>query len=309
MKRDFYDKYRNNLHNNDHFDNEIKSDFHLIFSLVKELLIFLILLIPYLLAAIFYMFGKEKYKSREYFSKIINEPFKLISQIIHWFFQARYTALIILFMFFMFFIEIFFLQGSLNSLMVHPNHFSQGNYYSILTSLFLHADIIHLLSNSLALLIFGRIVERQFGWKVMGIFLISGLIANEVSNLILLFFYPNDLYYSLGASGAIAGLIIFAIMIEPFALTSVFLIPIPIFIVGWLIIGLDIVGLTNPSNVNHFAHLGGYSALLFLFFFLEFRNRERIIRGFLLNLAILVIFYFIWKSYGIEIPSLKVFTG
>ncbi len=309
MKNNFYDKYSNknniNNYNSGNYNPYIRSDFYLIFSLLKELVVFILLFIPYLFLAIFFMFSGNKFKSNEYFSKIFHEPFKLISEIKHWFFQARYTAFLIMFLFFMFAIQFLLLGPYMNNLMVHPKHIFEGNYYSVITSIFFHADIVHLLSNSLALLIFGRIVEKQFGAKMLGIFLASGIIANIVSNIISIAF--DDLFFSLGASGAIAGLIIFAIMIEPFAFTSVFLIPLPIFIVGWGLIALDIIGLTNPSNVNNFAHLGGYSALLIIFFFLEYRHRDKIITGFVINLALLVLFYFIWKFSGITLSEINLF--
>lgn len=303
----FNNRMRSNNYDTRNYGPEIRSDFYLIFSLIKELLIFIILFIPYLFAGVVYTFNGNKYKSNEYFSKIFNEPFKIILEIKKWFFQAKYTAFLILFLYFMFAVQLLFLQNYMNNLMVHPNHIFEGNYYSILTSIFFHADIVHISTNCLALLIFGRIVEKQFGFKVIGIFLASGIIANIVSNAISLFL--KDLFYSLGASGAIAGLIIFAIMIEPFAFTSVFLIPLPIFIVGWTLIALDIIGLTNPSTTNNFAHLGGYSALLFLFFFLEFRHRDRIITGFMINLGLLVLFYFIWNFFGLNFENLMFFKS
>ena len=309
MKTNFYDKYRNknniNNYNSGNYNPYIRSDFYLILSLLKELLVFILLFLPYLFFAIFFMFSGNKFKSNEYFSKIFHEPFKLISQIKHWFFQARYTAFLIMFLFFMFAIQFLLLAPYMSNLMVHPKHIFEGNYYSVVTSIFFHADIVHLLSNSLALLIFGRIVEKQLGAKMIGIFLASGIIANIVSNVISIVL--DDLFFSLGASGAIAGLIIFAIMVEPFAFTSVFLIPLPIFIVGWGLIALDIIGLTNPSNVNNFAHLGGYSALLIIFFFLEYRHKDKIITGFMINLALLVLFYFIWKFSGITFSEIILF--
>lgn len=305
MKREFYDKYRNNNYNNEQYTPKIRSDFHLIFSLFKELFIFILIFIPYLFMGIIYLLKGNKYKSNEYFSKIFYEPFKILSQIKHWFFEAKYTAFLILFLFFMFAIQFLLLGPYINNLMVHPKHIFEGNYYSVVTSIFLHADIVHMLSNCLALLVFGRIVEKQFGIKMLGIFLASGIIANIVSNVISLIL--GETYYSLGASGAIAGLIIFAILIEPFVFTSVFLIPLPIFIVGWGLIALDIIGLTNPSNVNNFAHLGGYSALLIIFFFLEYKHRDKIITGFVINLSLLVLFFLIWKYTGLSISEISIF--
>jgi rhomboid protease GluP len=167
----------------------------------------------------------------------------------------------------------------------------------MLTSIFLHNDIIHLISNLIALLIFGRIVEKEIGFKMIFVFLSSGIIANLISNSIS--YMQNDLFYSLGASGAIAGLIIFAILLSPFTLTSVLIIPMPIFVIGWAIIILDFIGLTAPSSTNHLAHIGGYSALLFIFFFLELSHRKKIVAGFLINLMLIIVFLMLNSSFNL----------
>lgn len=306
MKGSFFNnRLRSNNYDTRNYKPEIRSDFYLMFSLLKELILFILLFIPYFFLALIYMISGNRYKSNEFFSKIFNEPFKIVLEIKKWFFQAKYTAFLIVFLYFMFAMQFLFLQNYMNNLMVHPNHIFEGNYYSILTSVFFHGDIVHISTNCLALLVFGRIVEKQFGAMMVGIFIASGIIANIVSNVISLIL--KDLFYSLGASGAIAGLIIFAIMIEPFAFTSVFLIPLPICVVGWFLISLDIIGLTNPSNVNHFAHLGGYSALLFLFFFLEFRHRNKIIAGFIVNLVLLILLYLLWNFFGLNSIDLTFF--
>lgn len=75
--------------------------------------------------------------------------------------------------------------------------------WRLFTSMFLHADIIHLFSNMVALLIFGIAVENNFKrFQFIIIYFISGFIGN-LFTLILL--PPNII--SLGASGAIFGLI------------------------------------------------------------------------------------------------------
>ncbi len=182
----------------------------------------------------------------------------------------------------------------LHSLMTHTSHIFTGNYYSSLTSIFLHANLTHLITNCIALFIFGGIVEKQFRSKIIWIFLLSGVIANVLSNSIS-YLILNDNYYSLGASGAIAGLIIFAILLEPFAMPTIFFIKLPVFAVGWFLIALDVIGISNPSQTNHLAHFAGYSALLFLFFFLEIKNRKKIIAGFVMNIIILFILYVLSK--------------
>ena len=75
--------------------------------------------------------------------------------------------------------------------------------WRLITSIFLHADVIHLFSNMIALLIFGAAVENNYRrYQYLIIYFLSGLIGN-IFSLILL---PLNVI-SLGASGAIFGLI------------------------------------------------------------------------------------------------------
>ena len=76
-------------------------------------------------------------------------------------------------------------------------------YYRLITSMFLHADIMHIFSNMIALLLFGAAVENNYSkFEYLIIYFISGLIGNLFSLLLL----PLNVI-SLGASGAIFGLI------------------------------------------------------------------------------------------------------
>jgi len=76
-------------------------------------------------------------------------------------------------------------------------------YYRLITSMFLHADVMHIFSNMLALLFFGTAVENNYSkFEYIIIYFISGLIGNLFSLILL----PPEVI-SLGASGAIFGLI------------------------------------------------------------------------------------------------------
>ncbi len=78
-----------------------------------------------------------------------------------------------------------------------------GEYWRLFTSMFLHADIMHILSNMIALILFGSVVENNYSkLEYLIIYFISGLIGNLFSLLLL----PLNTI-SLGASGAIFGLI------------------------------------------------------------------------------------------------------
>ena len=78
-----------------------------------------------------------------------------------------------------------------------------GEYWRLFTSMFLHADIMHIISNMIALIIFGAVVENSYSKvEYLIIYFISGLIGNLFSLVLL----PLNTI-SLGASGAIFGLI------------------------------------------------------------------------------------------------------
>ncbi len=79
-----------------------------------------------------------------------------------------------------------------------------AEWWRLITPMFLHADIMHLFSNMIALLLFGTTVESVYHSKFqyLVIYFVSGLIGNLFSLLLL----PMD-SMSLGASGAIFGLV------------------------------------------------------------------------------------------------------
>ncbi|MDK2867946.1 MAG: rhomboid protease GluP [Clostridiales bacterium] len=75
-----------------------------------------------------------------------------------------------------------------------------GQYYRLLTSMFLHAGITHLIFNMMALYILGRDIERFFGkGKFLAIYFGAGLLGSALS-------YLTVDAVSVGASGAIFGL-------------------------------------------------------------------------------------------------------
>ncbi len=83
---------------------------------------------------------------------------------------------------------------------------SQGEYWRLLSSVFMHYDFSHILFNMVALLIFGSYAETFFGhWRAILIYVSSGLFANLVA-LGVVYLLGNANYCAIGASGAILGL-------------------------------------------------------------------------------------------------------
>ena len=74
------------------------------------------------------------------------------------------------------------------------------NPFTLITSMFLHGSLFHLLSNMFALFLFGLLLEHEIGTKkFLVVYFTSGIIAGAAGSLL----YPS----LLGASGAIFGVI------------------------------------------------------------------------------------------------------
>jgi rhomboid protease GluP len=129
-------------------------------------------------------------------------------------------------------------------------HFNviHGEWYRLVTSIFLHYNFEHILMNMLSLFIFGKIVESIVGhWRMLVIYLFAGIFANFAS----LSF--NITTVSAGASGAIFGLIgaLFAFMFISKNFNKK--------LIGQLLIVLVILIVISlfMTNINVYAHIGG----------------------------------------------------
>lgn len=130
--------------------------------------------------------------------------------------------------------------------------FLGGEYYRLLTAMFLHGGLLHLAFNSWALYVLGQEVERLFGTgRFVAIYFISGL-AGSVASYALT---PSN---SVGASGAIFGLI-GALAVFYYASRAV-LGQLARAQLGSLITVLMInlfIGFSSPGIIDNVAHLGG----------------------------------------------------
>ena len=130
------------------------------------------------------------------------------------------------------------------------NQSSWTQPWRFVSSIFLHGSTTHLLYNLFALIFFGLVSEKLIGGKrFLIIFFTTGIIAN----LIAINFYAS----SLGASGAIFGVIGALTVIRPTMPVFFLGVPLPLIIasVGW-VIG-DVVRTIYPTNVGTIAHLSG----------------------------------------------------
>jgi len=138
--------------------------------------------------------------------------------------------------------------------------------WQLISYLFLHADYWHLGFNMFALWSFGNTLERLWGkQKLLIFYLVSGVGAAVISQLVDTFIFSTIFTgATVGASGAIYGILVaFALFFPNFKIFLMF-IPVPIaakyFVPVLLLIDLT-AGLTGFSifgaNIAHFAHIGG----------------------------------------------------
>ncbi len=82
--------------------------------------------------------------------------------------------------------------------------FAAGEYWRVLSSCFLHVDLLHLFMNGMAFFYFGPIIERSFGsFKLLLAFLLTGVMGALLTTY--MHWGQND-YISAGASGGLYGL-------------------------------------------------------------------------------------------------------
>jgi len=134
----------------------------------------------------------------------------------------------------------------------------RGEKIRIISSAFLHVDYLHLILNMYVLYVFAPQLIVTLGLVKFIIIYVGSLLAG---NFFTLSFHKNELYYSaVGASGAVAGVIYSAILLNPDMRLIMFPLPIPIpgyiFGIGYLL--YSIYGMKKQiGNVGHSAHLGG----------------------------------------------------
>jgi len=149
-----------------------------------------------------------------------------------------------------------------------PVHVMEGrNLFTLVTSLFLHADFIHLGLNMLFLLIAGDGCERAMGSSR---FLVFYLACGVFSGLFHAYFNSASDIPTIGASGAIFGVLAAFAILFPFRWLIILfgLIPVPIpaiiFVFLTVLIETAYVASGVVENIAHTAHIGGFLAGVFL---------------------------------------------
>ncbi len=134
--------------------------------------------------------------------------------------------------------------------------------YVIVTSIFLHAGLAHLLSNILVLFFFGSAVEPEIGKaRTLLIFFLGAIAGDAFSSL----FYSFDAV-AIGASAGVFALVGAGILVKPFELSYYpYMMPVPLALLGIMYAVYNIYGFFALSdNISYAGHFGGlFVGLLF----------------------------------------------
>jgi membrane associated rhomboid family serine protease len=144
--------------------------------------------------------------------------------------------------------------------------------WQLITYQFMHGDFVHILFNMFMLWMFGMEIENIMGSrKFLLFYLVSGVGAGLLQ-LIGAPLFSNSLGYTIGASGAVYGVMIaFGMFFPDRYIFIYFLIPVKAkYLIAFLVI-IEFFSVREASLVAHMAHIGG-AITAFVFILLDRRN-------------------------------------
>jgi membrane associated rhomboid family serine protease len=143
-------------------------------------------------------------------------------------------------------------------------------YITLLTSMFMHGGLAHIAGNLWFLWIFGDNVEDDMGHaRYLAFYFICGILAS-LTHVLLSASGQNAQIPSLGASGAISGILGAYLVLHPHRQVTVLMLRVIVNVPGYmavglwflfqLVSGLGILGGTQTGGVAYGAHIGGFIA-------------------------------------------------
>ncbi|MDB5202777.1 MAG: rhomboid family intrarane serine protease [Ferruginibacter sp.] len=148
-------------------------------------------------------------------------------------------------------------------------------YLTLFTSMFMHGGLAHIAGNMLYLWVFGDNLENRMGpVKYLAFYILCGLLASVAHVVLTVYTGRDGLVPSLGASGAISGVLGGYLMLFPknkvrvlafmFVITVPAVITLGLWIALQLVSGYGMLGGDEPGGVAYAAHIGGFIAGMIL---------------------------------------------
>ncbi|MEV7397992.1 rhomboid family intramembrane serine protease [Aeromicrobium sp. NPDC092404] len=145
---------------------------------------------------------------------------------------------------------------------------ADGDYWRLLTSAFLHADVLHLAFNMYALYLFGPYIERALGtWRFIAAYVTMAVFAS-----VFVFVLTEPTTATIGASGAVFGL---------FGMALILLLKAKQDVTTLLVLLAINAVLSLRANISWQGHLGGFvvGCLLGLAFAYAPRDRKQLVQA------------------------------
>ncbi|MCB0391909.1 MAG: rhomboid family intramembrane serine protease [Bdellovibrionales bacterium] len=157
-----------------------------------------------------------------------------------------------------------------------------GRYWVFVTAAFSHNLFFHLFLNMFVLNSFGSFMEMFIGRRRIFLFyMIAGIMGNVAHAFTSNFFLNKPELAALGASGAVAGVILLFSLLFPKEKILIFgIIPVPALFGALAFVGLDLYGLYTQTlggglPIGHGAHLGGAFTGIIYYFVLRSRAKKK----------------------------------
>ena len=174
---------------------------------------------------------------------------------------------------------------------------SDFKLFQLVTYMFMHADMYHIFFNMFAVWMFGRTLEMVLGPKrFLTYYMVCGIGAGLIQEVVQYIQYATELVHydsvntgfaiipmqeflnqmtTVGASGAVYGILLAFGMLFPNSQMFVFPLPFPIkakyFVMGYALIELLSGFGSSGDGIAHFAHLGG---MIFGFFLILYWRKK-----------------------------------
>jgi rhomboid family protein len=160
-----------------------------------------------------------------------------------------------------------------------------GRVWTLVTALFLHADILHLAGNMIFLYAFGNALEKEVGATKTYIAFFGG---GALSFLLGIFFYDPNVYL-IGASAAIFTLTAVVLLVKPLKFSFIFFMPLGLVALIYIIFNIVAVQTGMEGNVAYVSHVIGFAVGIPLGAVWS----KNLVRNLLITLGLLVLYFII----------------
>jgi membrane associated rhomboid family serine protease len=131
----------------------------------------------------------------------------------------------------------------------------EGRVWTLVTAIFVHASLIHLLGNMIFLYVFGNTLESVTNSKrMLTVFFVGGILSFPLS----LPFFPPDATF-VGASAAIFTLAAVVMLLKPLRFSWLLLMPVGMVAIVYFLYNALAVYFNLQSNVAYISHVIGFS--------------------------------------------------